>query len=279
MVQEGVIRMHSYYKITAQDLGKDSKIPLCVLGESGEVFYELALEMIREIEKNNGLGKQTVMICPVGPVGQYPIFTRLVNERRLDLKHCWFINMDEHLTDDGQYIEESSPRSFRGFMKREVYDRIDAELLMPQEQRIFPDPSNPEAVQKIIKTLGGVDLVIGGIGINGHVAFNEPDLSLTPAEFAGLHTRVLSISAETRTSSAIGDLGGNIEDWPKKCITIGMAEILGARKIRLGVFRDWHRAVVRRAAYGEVSAGFPVTLLQNHPDAVIYVNSNAAKLP
>ena len=271
--------MHSYYKITAQDLGKGSKIPLCVLGESGEVFYELALEMIREIEKNNGLGKQTVMICPVGPVGQYPIFTRLVNEKRLDLKHCWFINMDEHLTDDGQYIDESSPRSFRGFMKREVYDRIDAELLMPQEQRIFPDPSNPEAVQKLINTLGGVDLVIGGIGINGHVAFNEPDPSLTPAEFAGLHTRVLSISAETRTSSAIGDLGGNIEDWPKKCITIGMAEILGARKIRLGVFRDWHRAVVRRAAYGELSAGFPVTLLQKHPDAVIYVNNHASKLP
>ena len=279
MVHEGVIRMHSYYKITAQDLGKRSKIPLCVLGESGEVFYELALEMIREIEKNNELGKQTVMICPVGPVGEYPIFTRLVNQRHLNLKNCWFINMDEHLTDEGQYIDESSPRSFRGFMKREVYGRINADLLMPQEQRIFPDPSNPEAVQKLIKTLGGVDLVIGGIGINGHVAFNEPDPSLTPAEFAGLHTRVLSISAETRTSSAIGDLGGNIEDWPKKCITIGMAEILGARKIRLGVFRDWHRAVVRRAAYGEVSAGFPVTLIQKHQDAVIYVNDNAAKLP
>ncbi|MBR6090201.1 MAG: glucosamine-6-phosphate isomerase [Anaerolineaceae bacterium] len=271
--------MHPYYQITAQDLGKGSKIPLCILGESGEVFYELALEMIREIEKNNEQNKPTVMICPVGPVGQYPIFTRLVNERRLDLKHCWFINMDEHLTDEGQYIDESSPRSFRGFMKREVYDRIDTELLMPQEQRIFPDPSDPEAVQKLIGSLGGVGLVIGGIGINGHVAFNEPDPSLTPAEFAALHTRVLWISPETRTSSAIGDLGGNIEDWPKKCITIGMAEILGARKIRLGVFRDWHRAVVRRAAYGEVSAGFPATLLQNHPDAVIYVNNNAAKLP
>ncbi len=271
--------MHSYYKIAPQDLGKGSKIPLRVFGESGEVFYELALEMIREIEKNNGQGKRTVMICPVGPVGQYPIFTRLVNEKRLDLKNCWFINMDEHLTDDGQYIDEASPRSFRGFMKREVYDQIDAELLMPPEQRIFPDPQQPEAIQKLIGSLGGVDLVIGGIGINGHVAFNEADSSLSPDEFAALHTRVLWISPETRTSSAIGDLGGNIEDWPKKCITIGMAEILGARRIRLGVFRDWHRAVVRRAAYGEVSAGFPVTLLQNHPDAGIYVNANAAKLP
>ena len=271
--------MHSYYKIAAQDLGKGAKIPLCVLGDSGEVFYELALEMIREIEKNNEQNKQTVMICPVGPVGQYPIFTRLVNQRHLSLKNCRFINMDEHLTDEGQYIDEASPRSFRGFMKQEVYSRIDADLLMPPEQRIFPDPSDPEAIPKLIESLGGVDLVIGGIGINGHVAFNEPDPSLTPAEFAGLHTRVLLISPETRTSSAIGDLGGNIEDWPKKCITIGMAEILGARKIRLGVFRDWHRAVIRRAAYGEISSGFPATLLQDHPDVRIYVNSNAARLP
>ncbi len=271
--------MHSYYKIAPQDLGKGSKISLCVLRESSEVFYELALEMIREIEKNNALGKQTVMICPVGPVGQYPIFTRMVNKMRMDLKNCWFINMDEHLTDDGLYIDEASPRSFRGFMKREVYEQIDAELLMPEEQRIFPDPQQPEAIQKMIGSLGGVDLVIGGIGINGHVAFNEADPTLTPEEFAALHTRILSISPETRTSGAIGELGGNIEDWPKKCITVGMAEILGASRIRLGVFRDWHRAVVRRAAYGEVSAGFPVTLLQGHPDVMIYVNSKAACLP
>ena len=91
--------MHSYYQIGPQDLGKGSKIPLRVFGESGEVFYELALEMIREIEKNNGQDKHTVMICPVGPVGQYPIFTRLVNEKRLDLKNCWFINMDEGESD------------------------------------------------------------------------------------------------------------------------------------------------------------------------------------
>ena len=49
--------------------------------------------------------------------------------------------------------------------------------------------------------------------------------------------------------------------------------------MRLGVFRDWHRAVVRQTAYGEVSAHFPATLLQRHPDAMIYVNANAAQQP
>ena len=114
----------------------------------------------------------------------------------------------------------------------------------------------------MIDELGGVDIAFGGIGINGHLAFNEAQDELTADEFAALHTRVLTISRETRTSNAIGDLNGAIDAMPRKAVTIGMAEILGAKKIRLGVFRDWHRSVVRQAAYGEVSAHFPATLIR-----------------
>ena len=71
--------------------------------------------------------------------------------------------------------------------------------------------------------------------------------------------------------------GGAIEDMPRYASKVGMKEILSARKIILGVFRPWHRAVVRRACCGEVSASFPVTLLQNHPDATILVNDVAAE--
>ena len=136
-----------------------------------------------------------------------------------------------------------------------------------------------DALIETIDELGGVDIAFGGIGINGHLAFNESQDELTPEEFAALHTRVLTISRETRTANAIGDLNGAIDAMPKKAVTIGMAEILGAKKIRLGVFRDWHRSVVRQAAYGEVSAHFPATLIQRHPDAMIIVNANAAKQP
>lgn len=271
--------MNSYYQISEGDLGKDAKIPLLKLGDSGEVFYEIAAEMIREIKKNNENGQKTVFICPVGPVGQYPIFVRLVNQERISLKNCWFINMDEYLKADGTYIDMDDRLSFRGFMKRTVYDQIDPDLIMPPEQRVFPDPQDPGAVDRLIESLGGVDIAFGGIGINGHLAFNESQDELTPEEFAKLTTRVLSISRETRTANAIGDLNGAIDAMPETCITIGIAQILGARKVRLGVFRDWHRSVVRQAAYGEVSAHFPVTLLQNHEDAMIYVNSNAAKQP
>ena len=58
----------NYYQISAEELGKNAKVPLLKLGDSGEVFYEIALEMVNEIEKNNAVGRRTVFICPVGPV-------------------------------------------------------------------------------------------------------------------------------------------------------------------------------------------------------------------
>ncbi len=268
-----------YYGISEEDLGRNARLPLKVLGDSGEVFYELALEMVREIKSCAERGRGAVLICPVGPVGQYPIFVRMVNEQRLSLRDCTFINMDEYLTDEGGYIPASSPLSFRGFMERNVYGRIDPALLMPPESRIFPDPRHPEGIGEAIASLGGVDLCLGGIGINGHLAFNEADEGDTAEHFASLPARVLPITPETRTANAIGDLGGAVEEMPRLCVTVGMRDILAARRVRLGVFRDWHRAVIRRAAYGEKTAAFPVTLLQGHPDALVYVNANAAKQP
>lgn len=266
----------AFFRLSAQELGAGAKIPLKKLGDSGEVFYEMALEMVTEIERNNAAGRRTVFICPVGPVGQYPIFVRLVNERRLSLQDCWFINMDEYLTDEGEWIDEGSKLSFRGFMNREVYGRLDPALVMPPAQRVFPDPHDLTHIPRLIEELGGVDIAFGGIGVNGHVAFNEARDDLTAEEFALLPTRALDVSRETRVANAIGDLNGAIDAIPRRCVTIGMKEILSARKIRLGVFRDWHRAVVRQAAYGDVTAHFPVSLLQRHPDAMILVNANAA---
>ena len=155
------------------------------------------------------------------------------------------------------------PLSFRGFMKRTVYDKVNPELVMPEEQRIFPDPTNPGHIPEVIGQIGGVDICFGGIGINGHVAFNEADASLSNEEFLAQQTRVLKITPETRTANAIGDFNGALEDMPHYCITIGINEISHARKIRLGCFRNWHRAVVRRAVYGEQTSEFPVSLLQN----------------
>lgn len=269
----------AYYHISEAQLGEGSKIPLVKMESSEAVFRAMADMMADCIVENNAAGRRSVFICPVGPVGQYPFFVERVNKERISLKNVWFFNMDEYLNDDNTYIDESSPLSFRGFMNRVVYTQIDPELVMPPEQRVFPDPADPSRGDRLIEELGGVDIAFGGIGITGHLAFNEPQPELTCEEFAALPTRVLDIRPETRATNSVGDLGGALECMPKRCITIGMKQILSAKKIRLGVFRDWHRAVVRRAGYGDRTAAFPATLAQTHPDVQILINDVAAKQP
>lgn len=270
---------HEYYTYTKEELlNKGAKLPVIVMEDNAAVFQSMAEEMTEEIKKNNAAGKKTVFICPVGPVGQYPYFVEMVNKEKISLKNVWFINMDEYLDDDKKWVPETHPLSFRGFMNRTVYSQIDSELVMPEEQRVFPDPENVEYIPQLIEKLGGVDICFGGIGINGHVAFNEADASLSNEEFLAQKTRVLDITKETRTANAIGDFNGALEDMPKYCVTIGIYEIAHARKIRLGCFRNWHRAVVRRTAYGEATSDFPVSLLTNHQDINLKITEFVAAL-
>ena len=270
---------HEYYTYTKEELlNKGAKLPVIVMEDNAAVFQSMAEEMTEEIKKNNAEGKKTVFICPVGPVGQYPYFVEMVNQEKISLKNVWFINMDEYLDDDKKWVPETHPLSFRGFMNRTVYSQIDPELVMPEEQRVFPDPENVEYIPQLIEKLGGVDICFGGIGINGHVAFNEADASLSNEEFLAQKTRVLDITKETRTANAIGDFNGALEDMPKYCVTIGIYEIAHARKIRLGCFRNWHRAVVRRTAYGDATSDFPVSLLTNHPDINLKITEFVAAL-
>ena len=247
---------HDYYSYTKEELLKQPKICLHCYETDQDVFRHMAEEMVDAIIQNQAEGKSTIFICPVGPIGQYPYFVREVNRKQIPLKDVWFLNMDEYLTDEKEWIDPAHPLSFRGFMDREVYSKIDRALVMPKEHRIFPDPHDTENMMRVIEKLGGVDICFGGIGLNGHIAFNEADFTLAPEAFRALPTRVLPVSQETRAANAIGDFNGALEDMPNYCVSIGMAEILRARKIRLGCFRNWHRAVVRRAAYGEPSAGF-----------------------
>ncbi len=270
---------HEYYTYTKEELlNKGAKLPVIVMEDNAAVFQSMAKEMAEEIKKNNAEGKKTVFICPVGPVGQYPYFVEMVNQEKISLKNVWFINMDEYLDDDKKWVPETHPLSFRGFMNRTVYSKIAPELVMPEEQRVFPDPENVEYIPQLIEKLGGVDICFGGIGINGHVAFNEADASLSNEEFLAQKTRVLDITKETRTANAIGDFNGALEDMPKYCVTIGIYEIAHARKIRLGCFRNWHRAVVRRTAYGEATSDFPVSLLTNHQDINLKITEFVAAL-
>ena len=131
---------HDYYYYDREQLLAAPKVPIEVLADNAAVFQAMAREMADEIRRKNALGETTVFICPVGPVGQYPYFVDIVNGESISLKNVWFLNMDEYLTDEKQWIGKEDKLSFRGFMDRTVYSKIRPELVMPESQRVFPDP-------------------------------------------------------------------------------------------------------------------------------------------
>jgi glucosamine-6-phosphate deaminase len=133
----------------------------------------------------------------------------------------------------------------------------------------------------MIDSRGGVDACFGGIGINGHVAFNEPPEpgeSVSAAEFARRPTRVLSLSRETRTINSV-TVGGDITLIPARVITVGMKEILAARRLRLYCNRVWQSAVARRVLHGPVTSACPASLIRTHPDAWMTVAEYVATPP
>src|SRR4029077_6499969 len=85
-------------------------------------------------------GRSPTLIVPVGPVDQFPVLARLVNEERLSLRDTVFVNMDEYLTDDDRWIPVEHPLSFRAFMQEKFYGLLDGELAPPPENRVFPEP-------------------------------------------------------------------------------------------------------------------------------------------
>jgi glucosamine-6-phosphate deaminase len=191
------------------------------------------------------------------------------------------INMDEYLTEDDRYVPVDHPLSFRGFMDRLFYDCLDASLAPRPENRVFPDPQHPQRIAERIAERGGVDACFGGIGINGHIAFNEPPEpgeSMTVEQFAALPTRVLSLTRETRTINSV-TVGGELSIIPRRAVTVGMQECLGARRLRLYCNRPWQSAVIRRVLHGPVSPSCPASLMRRHPDAVLSVAEYVAQPP
>jgi len=274
--------MEHYNLIKPEDLGKGSSIKLDVSMTEVDIYWKVAMEVLKVIEENNKKGEPTVMVVPYGPLGPYFRLSYLVNKHRISLKNCVFINMDEYLKDEKTYVDMDDPLSFRGGMNRIFYDIVDEELNVLPENRYFPDPEKPEEVMAIIEKYGKLDMVFGGVGINGHYAFNEPPEpgeTVTAEEFANRPTRKLKITRETRTINAFMNCGANIEAIPENCITVGMKEIMLAKKIRMCMPRDWNAAALRKILHGEVTASVPCSLFRNHPDALIYASSVATACP
>lgn len=253
-------------RIPRGELGRGTRVQVRIGGDVDTLARDMAAEMAALIRENNRAGKRTCAVVPVGPVGQYEHLARMIAEESLDCSRVSFINMDEYLDGAGELIDPGHPLSFRGFMRRGFYDLLPGAANFREENQIFPDPLDCGAVQRLIDERGGVDVCFGGIGLNGHVAFNEPEENVTVDEFAQLETRTLTNAPESRAHMAI-NLSCSLDLIPRRAVTLGMREILSARRLSFYANRAWQRGVVRQLLHGPVTPHFPASYLQRHPDA------------
>lgn len=273
--------MPEYLNVPADQLGRDTPVKVNVVGDKESLARHMAEAMFAEIRDAAQSGKPTTMIVPVGPVDQFPVLAEMINIHRLDCRDVMLINMDEYLADGDRPVDENHPLSFRGFMQRLFYVAVKPELAPKMENRVFPDPKDPAAIQRIIDARGGVDVCFGGIGINGHIAFNEPPAAnenMSVDQFAALPTRALNLTCETRTINSV-TVGGEISIIPRRAVTVGMKECLAARRLRFYCNRPWQAAVVRRVLHGPITARCPASLLRTHEDATLSVCDYVAAPP
>ncbi|MHA1803291.1 MAG: 6-phosphogluconolactonase [Promethearchaeota archaeon] len=273
------IEVRTLLKLTPEEAIEKAGNHLIVCEDLEELHEHFAEEIAKEIESHSVQKKATKLILPVGPTGQYPILARIINEKRLSLKNCWFFFMDEYCSEDGRALPDTHPLSFKRIVKEMFFDYLHADIEIDEEKIIFPNEKNIKKVAKQIASLGGIDTCHGGIGIHGHVAFNEPQKGV---EKSG--PRKVALNAYTITINAIrANVGGNIENFPKFAFTLGMREILNSKRIRLycrnGTPYDWANTILRIALFGAPGPDYPVTFIRNHPDYIIITDKDTLQCP
>jgi glucosamine-6-phosphate deaminase len=270
--------------IPAEELPRRSKVHLEILPDLAALYDHFARSIAAEIAGRNAAGQPTRLILPVGPVDHYPRLVELCNRERIGWRTVHAFHMDDYLDWQGRSLPLDHPLSFEGYMRRTVYERLDPDLRIPEDQVHFPDPRHLDRIGRRLAEVGGVDTCYGGIGYHGHLAFNEPPISrwfkLTPAEFRASVTRIVALAPETIVMNSIRASGGNPAALPPMAVTLGLADILTARRLRLYCQGGaWQRTVLRLALLGEEDVDYPVTLAQGHPDYAIITTEDTARPP
>lgn len=247
-----------------------------------EVYDFLAEEMVAEFQKAAAGNKVMSYIMPVGPTQPYRLMAEKINYHSISLKNVRFFFMDEYVDDEkDELIPPENPLSFRGQIGDLFFNRVRAELLMPESQIIFPTPENIAELPSMIEQGGGIEVCYGGIGIHGHVAFNEPEPGVKDS-----NPRIVTINDFTRTIDATRHkgVGGNLENFPRRAITQGMKQCLGARRMLLMTRNEskeffWANTILRIAALGEPGDDYPVTHARNHRNLLIVSDAATAEKP
>jgi glucosamine-6-phosphate deaminase len=245
---------------------------ISVIDDAGEFYRAFALDLVGRIREARDEGRSFVAILPVGPVPQFEIAAQIINDERLSLRHVTTFNMDEYADQDGITPPISWEGSFQNAMWKSFFSLIDEDLRPPESQIHFPTSSTIGSYSTMLEDVGGADVVYGGIGWGGHIAFWEPQLGF---EFAGdmdayrrAGARTVELHPMTVMQNALHSFGGDWSWVPPKANTIGPREILGAKHRSfwldgyLGNGISWQRFIARLVAHGPVSEFVPGSILQ-----------------
>ncbi|MCX6377612.1 MAG: hypothetical protein NTU88_16535 [Armatimonadetes bacterium] len=270
------------YSITREEFEKRCPFPFKIVRDHAALNVEAARRIVDTIRANNEAGRDSSLILPVGPLLYEPL-AEMCNVQKLDLSRLTAFMMDEYLQPDLTPIPESHPLSFKGFMRKSLVDRLDPSLGFSMDRVIFPLPETVDEYSERILSMGGVDICFGGVGISGHLAFNdppEPDETDKDTDWVrNCRTRIVNVSRESSTQMALGGTHGNWAIIPRMAVTVGMKEILASKKIILTFMRTWHAGTMRRALFGPVSADCPGSLVQEHSNVEIILTELAAQPP
>lgn len=201
------------------------------------------------------------------PIGMYKELIKMYEKKELDFSKVTTVNLDEYI---GLNPEHS--QSYRYFMNDNLFNHINiniANTFVPNGLAKDLEVECKEYDKRIIE-LGGIDIQLLGVGNNGHIAFNEPDEQLS----AGTHV----ISLTENTIEANARFFDNINDVPRKAITMGVGGIMKAKKIILIASGASKAEAIKGLFSGKITTENPASMLQMHRDVTVIVDKEAAKL-
>lgn len=209
-----------------------------------------------------------VLGLPTGstPLDVYAELSRMCAAGEISFKNVITFNMDEYVG-----IPENHPESYHSFMHRNLFDKIDipagnVHILNGNAPDLDKECENYEAA---ISEVGGIDLFLGGVGEDGHIAFNEPFSSMYS------RTRVVTLTQDTlEVNSRFFDNDPN--KVPKQAMSVGVATVCGAREVLILAFGSKKARAVQAAVEGSVSHYVTLSALQLHPHGIVVLDEPAA---
>lgn len=208
-----------------------------------------------------------VLGLPTGgtPLGTYAELIRRHKAGDVSFRHVITFNMDEYIG-----LPKEHEQSYYSFMWTNFFSHID---ILPENAHILNGNAEDieaecERYEAKIKEVGGIDLFMGGIGPDGHIAFNEPGSSLTS------HTRVKSLTTDTIIANS-RFFDNDLNKVPKTAVTVGVGTVMDAREVMILANGHNKARAIREAVEGPVSQRWTITCLQLHPHGIIVCDEEA----